>query len=327
MVAPSSAITRYELSKPFTEFDLLMNQLGFIGPQVLRPRIVGIQSADVGKIPLKQLLQQQNTKRAAGSGYRRGDFEFDKYTYATDEYGWEEPLDDRQLAIYADMLDAEQIHADRAAGFVCDQYERDVAAAVYDTAVWTGADLTTALTNEWDDHVNATPIDDVFAAKEAVRAGSGLDPNALILNNLQLHHLANCDQTVERVKYTQTADQGTMMQAIADVLGIKKIIVAGGYTNSANPQATASISRIWGNENAMVARVAETEDPSEPCIGRTFIWSGDGPGAAGTEEVLALIVEEYRDEKVRGSVMRARNDRDIVIMYAAAGHLLSNVIT
>lgn len=327
MVAPSTAITRYELSLPFTEFDLMMNQKGYIGPQVLKPRLVGIQSADVGKIPIEHLLQQQNTKRAAGSGYRRGDFEFQKYSYNTDEYGWEEPIDDRQLAIYADMLDAESIHADRAAGFVCDQFERDINSAVYDTAVWTGAALTTALTNEWDDHTNATPIDDIFAAKEKVRSGTGLEPNALICNTLQFHHLANCDQTVDRVKYTQTADQGTMMQAIADVLGIKKILVAGGWTNTANPQQAASVSRIWGNEYAMVARVAETEDPQEPCVGRTFIWTGDGPGAVGTEEKLALVMEEYRDEAVRGSVIRCRNDRDIVIMYAAAGHLLSNVIT
>ena len=327
MVAPSTAITRYELSLPFTEFELLLNQKGYISPKVLKPRIVGIQSADVGKIPLEQLLKQKSTKRAPGSGYKRGGFEFEKYSYSTDEYGWEEPLDDRQLAIYSDILDAETIASMRAAGFVCDEYERDVADAIYDTAVWTGASLTTGISDEWDDHTNAIPITDIFNAKEKVRAQTGLEPNALICNTLQLFHLANCDETVDRVKYTQTADQATMLNAIADVLGIKNILVAGGWTNTANPQQNRAISRIWSNEYAMVARVAETEDPQEACVGRTFIWDGDGPGAAGTEEALALITEEYRDEGVRGSVMRVRNDRHIKIMYPEAGHLLSNVIT
>lgn len=326
-MVPSSAITRYELSVPFSEFDLMVNQRGYIGPSVFVPRMVGIQSADVGKLPLEQLLQSKSTKRAAGAGYKRGDFEFSKFNYSTEEYGWEEPLDDRTLAIFGDLIDAEEVHAMRAADFVLQEYERDCATALYDTAVWTGGALTTAITNEWDDHTNATPIDDIIAAREKVVSGSGLDPNALVMNNYQFNHLANCNQIVERVKYTERADQETMRRAVAACLGLDRIIVAGGFKNTANPQAAASIARIWSNEYVMLARVATSSDPKEPCVGRSFIWGGDGPGSVGTNELLALVVEEYREESVRGSVLRARNDRDIVVMYPEAGHLLSNAIT
>src|SRR5690606_39002040 len=127
---------------------------------------------DVGKIELKHLLQMKSTKRAPGAGYKRGDFEFGKYSYSTDEYGWEEPLDDRKLKIYRDLLDAEAVHAQRAEDFVLREYERDCAAAVHDTGTWTGQSLTKAITNEWDDHEQATPIDDVHTAKEAVITNS-----------------------------------------------------------------------------------------------------------------------------------------------------------
>lgn len=225
------------------------------------------------------------------------------------------------------MIDAETVHSNRAAGFVCDEYERDVAAMIYDEATWNTAALRTTLGTQWDDHANATPIDDIIAAKEKVVSGSGLEPNALVLNRLQFDHLKNCDQIVDRVKYTSEANQEKMSQAIAAVIGVSKLVVAGGLTNTANPQQTASISRIWSNQYAMLARVAVTEDPSEACLGRTFIWTGDGPGAVGTDEKLALVMEEYREEKVRGSVIRARNDRDTLIMYKEAGHLLKGVIT
>ena len=76
-----------------------------------------------------------------------------------------------------------------------------------------------------------------------------------------------------------------------------------------------------------VARVAVTEDPREVCVGRTFMFSEDGPGSVGNDEELAIVVEEYREEKVRGGIIRARNDRDVVVMYAKAAHLLSNAIT
>jgi len=327
MATPSTAVTRYELSMPFSEFDLMLNRKGFIGPSVMKPRTVSIQSANVGKVPIEQLLGSRDTERNPGSSYKRGDFEFTTYSYACKEHGWEEPIDDATLAIYRDIIDAETIHAERAASFVCENYERAVATAIYDTSTWTGAALTTTITNEWDDHTNATPITDVINAKEKIASGSGLEANALILNSYQYSHLANCDEIVDRVKYTNTATQSVMMNAVADALGLKMILIAGGFKNTANQNQTASISRIWSNEYMMLARVAETEDPQEPCIGRTFIWSGDGPGAVGTGEELAMIMEEYRDESIRGSVIRARNNRDIVVMYPQAGHLLSNAIT
>lgn len=330
---PSSAITRFELSMPFSEFNLAENRKGYIGPQVMRPFLTAEQAADIGKITLENLLTLNlgSTARAPGAGYSRTDFEFTKFSYSTEEYGKEHVFDDAQLAIFRSIIDAESVGAERATTMVLEEYERDVATAIYDTATWTGSSLTTAITNEWDDAANATPIQDVIAAREKVVSGSGLEPNALIMNAFQYRHLCNCNQIVERVKYTALADQKTMMAAVAEVLGVEKLIVAGlkgaGVKNTALPGQTASISRIWSNEYMMLARVATSDDPQEPCIGRTFIFSGDGPGSPGTEEELAVIAEEYREESRRGSVIRARNNRDIVVMYAEAGHLFSNAIT
>src|SRR4051812_33270094 len=143
-MTPSSAITRFELGSTFEEFDLKMNQQGFIGTKVLRARPVGKNAADVGKVPLKQLLQNKSTKRNSGGTYARDTWEFDKYSYAVAEYGKEEPLDDNQLAIYGDIVDAERISSDRAEDAVLNEYERDAASAVFNGTTWTGAALTTA---------------------------------------------------------------------------------------------------------------------------------------------------------------------------------------
>jgi len=70
----------------------------------------------------------------------------------------------------------------------------------------------------------------------------------------------------------------------------------------------------------MVCRVATGNDMREACIGRTFHWGQDGSSVGGT-------VESYRDEVVRGNVIRVRHDVDEVILYPQAGHLLSNVTT
>ena len=123
MAMPSTVITRIDLSSTFTEFNQKMSRQGFIGPKVLRPRMVGIQAADVGKIPIEALLQQHDTNRASGSGYNRGDWNFTKYSYSCSEHGWEEPLDDRNIKIYQDIFDAEAIAAGRAEDIVMRDYE------------------------------------------------------------------------------------------------------------------------------------------------------------------------------------------------------------
>jgi len=330
MAVPSTAITRVELAATFSEFDLAMNRRNFIGPRALRPRSVGVQAADVGKIPLEALLQTHDTNRAPGAGYRRGDFEMSKFSYATDEYGWEEALDDRTLRVFADLLDAEAVHAQRAMDFVMRNFEIAVAAALYDVNTWTGAALTTAITNEWDEnHVSdAIPIQDVEGAKQKVRDGSGLEPNALICNRKQFFGLRACDQITGLIKYHGGDDPKRITpQMVAQILDLDFVLVAGGIKNTGVEGAAASLSGIWSDEYAMVAKVAITDDPQEPCVGRTFMWSEDGPGAPGSDESIAVMVEEYREENRRGSVLRARSDYDIVVMYPEAAHLLSNVIT
>jgi hypothetical protein len=59
---------------------------------------------------------------------------------------------------------------------------------------------------------------------------------------------------------------------------------------------------------------------AEPCIGRMFHWSEDGSSPGGT-------VESYRDEIVRGNIIRVRHDVDEVVLYPQAGHLVSNITT
>ena len=324
----STTITRYELSSTFEEFDAAMNRKRFIGPRALRPRLVGLQAANVGKLPVEALLITKDDARAPGAGYKRSDAEFTTFSYATEEHGHEVALDDRQIAIYRDVLDAEDILSQRAADIVLRNYEIACAAALYDTTVWTGAPLTTAITHEWDDATNGVPITNIEAARRKVRSGSGLDPNALICNRDQLWNLANTAQVIDRLKYAGFDDpKNFTKRAIAELLDLEFILVAGGFKNASKEGQDASLSSIWSDEYAMVARVAVTDDPQESCVGRTFIWTGDGPGGVGDDEELAILTEEYRDEKVRGSVLRARNDRDIVVMYAQAAHLMSNVTT
>lgn len=325
MPSPTSSLAtqRPDLAESFMEFDLEMDRRGFIAAEVYPVAEVAKQAGNFGKIPLEQLLQQRDTQRAPGSGYARGNWTFDPATYATEEHGAEEPIDDREATMYREYFDAEQVSAMRAFDVVLRNAEQRVADAVFDAATWTGAALTTAVVNEWDDVANATPRADVSAASQKVWENSGLWPNALIINRLVFNHLLDVTEIVDRLKYSGHTDPkpgNITRQAMAQALGIERLIISGSAKNTANEGAAASLAPVWSNEYAMVCRVARGRDFREPCIGRTFHWSEDGSEIGG-------MVETYRDETIRGDVARVRHDVDEIVLYVEAGHLLSNITT
>lgn len=325
MPSPETALStqRPELGASFEEFDTAMDRAGFISARVLPVVEVGKQASSFGKIPIEQLLQSRDTVRAPGSAYARNTYTFKSASYATQENGIEEVVDDRESNMFRDYFDAEMIAAERARDAVLRSAEERAAALIFNSSTWTGSALTTAITDEWDD-ITSIPITDVEAAILKVYDGSGLWPNALILNRKVFRNLRKVTQILDRIAASgagfpnRAADitEG-MLSAVFD---LPFIIVAGSSKNTANEGQAASLSQIWSDEYAMVAKIAVSNDFREPCVGRTFHWGEDGSAIGGQ-------MESYRDETVRGDVIRVRHDVDELVLYAQAAHLISNVTT
>lgn len=325
MPSPTSSLAtqRPDLAT-FLEFDLESEKAGYIATQVFPVIDVQSQAGNFGKIPLEQLLQQRDTKRAPGGGYARGGWTFEAATYATEEHGAEEPVDDREAKMYAEYFVAEQISTMRAFSSVLRNAEQRVADAVFNATTWNGASLTTAITHEWDDATNCVPLTDVEAAVQKIYDNSGLWANALVINRKVFRNLRNSAQVIDRIESngagsaTKASDITTQMLAAA--FDLDYIIVAGTSRNGAKEGQAASPTQIWSGEYAMVCRVSTSPDMRDPCIGRTFHWAQDGSSIGGT-------VESYRDETKRSDIIRVRHDVDELVLYPQAGHLLSNITT
>lgn len=325
MPTPTSSLAtlRSDLAE-YMEFDLESERQGYVALKVLPVVEVGLQADNPGKVPLEALLFDADTSRNSGSGYNRGSYKFETYTYATKENGWEEPIDARDEKRYRKLLDVERIAYARAAGVVARKQEMRAASLIFNTTTWTGGSLTTAIANEWDDAVNATPIADVEAAVKKVYEGSGLWANALVVNRQVFRNLRNCDSIIERINSqgagSPSKPTDITEQMLAQVFDLDYIIVAGASKNSAAEGQSATPAQIWSGEYAMVCRVATGADMREPCVGRTFHWSEDGSNIGGT-------VEQYYEEQSRSNIIRVRHETDEVVMYPEAGHLLSNITT
>jgi hypothetical protein len=178
---PSTSITRPDLAASFDEFDLEASRRGFVGLRVFPVFESNKQAAVFKKRKVKDLLKEAETKRASGADYGRTNWQFEEDNFATSDHGIEETVDDRESEIYADYFDAERDSAQQARDIVLRNHERRVATAVIDTAVWTGAALTTAVGTPWSTTATSTPISDVRGAKFKVRQNSGLIPNAMVV--------------------------------------------------------------------------------------------------------------------------------------------------
>lgn len=319
----SNATVRADLAA-FFEFDLEMEAREYIGTKVLPVIESGLQADNPGKVPLEALLQEVDTKRTSGGNYNRGSWQFERFQFATQENGWEEPIDERDEKRYQELLQLELIATSRATNFVLKNHEKRVADLVFNATTWTGGSLTTAITHEWDDATNCVPITDVEAARLKVYNGSGLWPNALVINKKVFHNLRNSGQIIERINSAGAGNASKPSDItpamLAACFDLKYVLIGGGSKNSAKEGQAASPTQIWSDEYAMVCRVAETLDMREPCIGRTFHWSEDG-------SVIGGLIEEYYSDEARARIIRVRHDTDEVIMYPQAGHLLSNVTT
>jgi len=329
MPSPSTSLNSVtsrnnDLGGSVEEFDLMAEQAGYIGSDIAPVLDVQLVAGTFGRIPVAQLLQERETLRAPGAGYSRGTWTFAVDSYATQEHGTEEPVDENEAKMFVEYFEAELVSRNRAMSAVLRNAEKRWAAKIFDPAVWTGAPLTTAITNEWDDFTNATPINDVEAAVRKMWDSSGIWANALVINRHVFRNLRLCAQIIDRITASGAGKPAKPSDITAEMLAavfdIGRVVVGGGAKNLAKEGAAASFGKIWSDEYAMVCKIAESNDVREPCIARTLHWAADGSNVLGT-------VEDYEEPQTRSKIIRVRHQVAEKIFYKEAGHLISNVTT
>lgn len=301
------------------EFDLLANRGNFIANTLLPILSVELPGDTFGKIPLKELLKRADVRRGSKGNYNRIDWSFTTDSYATEEYGLEGVVDQRNARKYANYIDAEA----STARLVLHQVLLEAEYRVRDL-LFPGTYTPTPINDEWDDAANAEPIDDVEAACRRVFAATGIWPNAIVFNEIVFRNLCLCEQIIERIHATGAGDRvkatdiNTAM--LAACFRIPNVIVSKAVGNSADEGQAATPGHIWTNEYAAVGVIATSQDIVEPCLGHTFHWAGDGSQPGG-------LIETYESQETRGDVVRVRHDVHEKIKYAEMWDVLSNITT
>lgn len=320
MPRPTSGTTpqRQDLGAIAYEYMLESPDRGFIGLKIMPVFVVPDQSADYPVIPIESLLKLQDTKRAPRSNYNRDDYSFETATYACEEHGWEEPVDDVERRLYARYFDAEEVATTRATDILMRNHEKRVQSIVQDTSIITA---TSAVSTEWSTASSCTPCSDIKTAKRALKAATGVVPNVAIMSEKVFENVMLSSEIKHYLRYTTPHLLTSMEQQrrmLALYFGLDDILIGGSQYDSAKKGQSFSLADIWDDEYVTLARISMGgANLRDPCLGRTFLWTADSPEM--------LVAEEYRDEAIRSDVYRVRHYVDEAVIFAGAAYILSNI--
>jgi hypothetical protein len=305
-VLRSSAVTvRPDLGDAIVE--ATVDESGLIGHQVLPFHPVENRANEFKILTREARLQQPDPAYSGHGASIRVRSEVDADTYSCVPYSLEHELGDMDRMDFSGSYDIETEAAELPVRINLLRFERRVSAKVFNTTTFplsgtTGLD--TAVT--WPTIASSTPITDVSTAKANLLSKNGVLPDMMITTWQNYQYLCQSAQVADRLKYDGSyKDADVPVEALARVLGLQKILIAGAFYNANALGEAASINPCWSNSYAMVCYSTPSDARgyatgpmrTRPQIGRTFLWEKFG---------VPREVYEYREDNNAQDVYRSR---------------------
>lgn len=192
--------------------------------------------------------------------------------------------------------------------------ESRVAAMVQDAANY-DANKVLALsgTDMFTDQVNSDPI---AVITESLDATFIARPNVMAMGRVAWRALSTHPAIIKAINRTAGDTGIASRQAVAELFEVAEVLVGESYLNTAKKGQTAAISRVWGNDIALLHRNAQAgPDSGQPAWGWTATFQGRFSGRMN--EAL---------QGLRGSVrIRVGEQMREIVSAPATGFLIQNV--
>lgn len=191
--------------------------------------------------------------------------------------------------------------------------ESRVATATFTLANYLTANRTTLVgTDQWSDHANSDPIDDIETALDTPL----IRPNIGVFGQATWRQLSTHPDIVTGV-HGVTASAGKVTEAqVADLFGIEEVIVGRAKYNSAAKGLTVSYGDVWGKHAAFHHRNLAATTQRGVTFALTAQW---GSRFAGS------IMEPKKG--ARGSIrIRDGESLDEIIVASDAGYMVLNAV-
>lgn len=319
--ATSVAIPRFDILGAIEAGEGGPSLQGRLAPVLFPPLPVDGDNGSVGVISPKTLLSRGGTiPRAPGSPYAQHISRLTSKNFLCKDWGNEEKIDDGEAAKYANILDYDVFAYQRMQRLTEVEEEIRVRDLIHDAAVMTGSTNVLNVSNNWTNAANGTPIADIEVGVTQIRGKGGLFGVLVLQTSWRVRRaIGRTNEVREALKYSGPVHAVIPDDELADVIGVDRIAAApknGVYDQ--NPDGAAvSIADIWVDQSASLVVVpVNPNDKQAMCAGRTFHNPKDGG---------LMFAEQYRDEKARSDMMRARQKVDNNRLFTECMFRFTNV--
>lgn len=263
----------------------------------------------------KEAFMLHQSQRAPGENTRRVRFGYAGAPYALVDYSLEGlvPVEVEQEAMNGPGIDLGAGAIGEVSAIMSLRLEKQSADLARNAASYAAANkVTLSGTDQWSDFgAVSDPIDDVEAAKEAVRAATGKRPNTVVLGALVMAKLRQHPKVLERIKYTGR-DVATA-ELLASLFGVERVVVGDAiYSNDAG----TAFTDVWGKDVVVAyTNLAGVQSGGLPSYGYTYQLKG-----------YPSVEEPYFDRNAKSWIYPVSRAEAPVLASASAGFLITNAV-
>lgn len=292
---------------PLSNLTIAYEPQGLIAP-LIYPVVTVDKESNVYYVWAKaESLRLQDAYRSRGREANRINFDVSSDTYAVKNYAlaMDLPLEDVDNADAP--LDIRGSAARRVTNGLNLAWENRLAVTLTTTTNMTSS---TALTNNWADLADGTPVDDLYVGRDAIRKATGFTPNVGVFGDHAWSRFSRHPDVIEFIRGRgDNTGGGPVTEAqVATAFGLSRVLVGKGLKNTGAEGVSATYTDIWSTA-AILLYVAPAPGLMEASHGYTFRWTPAGmPGALAVERYTnqrekteSVEVHMFQDEKVTGT--------------------------
>lgn len=176
--------------------------------------------------------------------------------------------------------------------------EKVLADALADTAVIT-QNVTLSGTAQFSDYDNSDPLTKFRTARDAIKDGCGMYPNAVWMDSKVKSALKFHPQLLDMLGFKQARPGGLNDSELAMALDVERVIIADASYNSAKEGQTDVLASIWG-KHLWFGVIPEKAQVRQVSAGYYLGYKGQSPRKVYKESVFnppgstsILIEDEY----------------------------------
>jgi hypothetical protein len=223
-------------------------------------------------------------------------------SYFADVYGLGMDFDEQTLANEDAMLDIRAAGAQTLVNRLLIHREEQFASTFFAASVW-GTEYegvanspSTGEVIQWSDYDDATPIQDVTAARRAMQLKSGgFKPNTMVVGKEVRDILINHPDILARLNGGATVTNTALITnaKLAEICEVENFYVMEAVKNS-SVEGVAESNAFIGGKSALLVHAPRNAGLMTPASGLTFAWNNI-PGANN----LGVTVESFSDDALK----------------------------